>query len=670
MKNCYRPEIDGLRAIAVIAVVLYHSKINLLGQQIFKGGFIGVDIFLVISGYLITSIIIKELITTGTFSFKHFYERRIRRILPVLLFIMLVSLPFAWIYLMPDHFVDFSKSILYSLSFTSNFYFWYTGELYGATSGLLLPFLHTWSLSIEEQYYILFPIVLFVIFRYFRKYLIHIFILILILSLGIADWGSKNYTSATFYLLHSRIWELLAGSILAYFEITIGHRSKYHRLNLVLPTFGLFLISYSILFFNDKMFHPSFYTLVPIIGVCLIIWFSHKDELITKILSSKLFVGIGLISYSIYLWHYPIYAFSRITEFTQGSIVKKLLIIITIILLSIISYYFIEQPFRNKKNKFKIIFLSIIMSYSVLIIFNLNIILKDGAKQRMPEIIQEISSEICGKEGRRCNLNLSFDKKVFAVGDSVMRVISAGFRDKVVNKDYQFIDSTLSTCLYFPGFDFIDIKTTKATPCNNTYLSKLREILSKQDNSIIIFSGNFAKQLNNSPFDNQEGGFIGHQERMYKYIPVGDYQTIQSSFKNEVLKLSKKNNIILIYPVPEVGWHVPSRLNNIIRKESKNGGLDREKFIEKSKYITTSYQIYKNRTKSTFELFDSIRSDNIYRVYPSELLCDTLIKNRCITHDDKNVFYSDHFHPSLVGAKMIGELIMKQIKKIEFKPTF
>ena len=167
MKLTYRPEINGLRTIAVCAVILYHAQITILGHQPFKGGFIGVDIFFVISGYLITFIILKELVTTGSFSFKHFYERRIRRILPALLFVMLVSLPFAWMYLLPSIFVDFSKSIIYSLGFSSNFYFWYSGERYGAESGLLKPFLHTWSLSVEEQFYILFPIVLLVIFKYF-----------------------------------------------------------------------------------------------------------------------------------------------------------------------------------------------------------------------------------------------------------------------------------------------------------------------------------------------------------------------------------------------------------------------------------------------------------------------------------------------------------------------
>src|SRR5210317_43588 len=353
MKLTYRPEIDGLRAIAVVAVILYHAQITILGHQPFKGGFIGVDIFFVISGYLITSIIIKELVSTGSFSFKNFYKRRIRRILPALLFVMIVSLPFAWIYFLPSNLIDFSKSILYSLGFSSNFYFHYSGQQYGAESGLLKPVLHTWSLSVEEQYYILFPIVLLITFKYFRKYLVHILILGFIISLGLAEWTSRNYPSISFYFIHTRMWELLAGSILAHFEITKGHRSKNKTLNLILPFTGLILIGHSILFFNDRMFHPSFYTLSPIIGVCLIIWFSNKDELITKVLSTKLFVGIGLISYSLYLWHYPIFAFSRVNGFTNGDFIKKILLMLIILTLSIFSYYFVEKPFRNKKNNIK-----------------------------------------------------------------------------------------------------------------------------------------------------------------------------------------------------------------------------------------------------------------------------------------------------------------------------
>ena len=199
MKLTYRPEIDGLRAVSVISVVLYHAKLTFFGYQPFKGGFIGVDIFFVISGYLITSIILKELIITGSFSFKYFYERRIRRILPALLFVMLASLPFAWIYLLPSSFIDLLKSIIYSLGFSSNFYFHYSDTQYAAESGLLKPFLHTWSLSVEEQYYILFPLIFLISFKYFRKYLIYILILGFIISLTLADWGKQE--SSTIYFL-------------------------------------------------------------------------------------------------------------------------------------------------------------------------------------------------------------------------------------------------------------------------------------------------------------------------------------------------------------------------------------------------------------------------------------------------------------------------------------
>ena len=406
MKLTYRPEIDGLRAIAVGAVILYHTQISILGYQPFKGGFIGVDIFFVISGYLITSIILKELITTGTFSFKYFYERRLRRILPALLFVMVMSLPFAWIYLLPSSFVDFSKSIIYSLGFSSNYYFYFSGQQYGAESGILKPFLHTWSLSVEEQYYILFPTVLLIIFKYFRNYLIHALILCFIFSFGFSNWTSENYPSVSFYFIHTRIWELLAGSILAYFEISNGARSKNKLLNQIIPIIGLILILHSILLFNDRMFHPSFYTLSPTIGVCLILWFSNKDEIITKILSNKLFVGIGLISYSLYLWHYPIFAFYKNSSFITANISVKLLLAGIILSMSIISYFFIEKPFRNKNFNFKKVLIIISVVVGILIIFNSLVLVKNGKVHKINSIIGEITSSPL----YRSNCKFSTDK--------------------------------------------------------------------------------------------------------------------------------------------------------------------------------------------------------------------------------------------------------------------
>ena len=391
MKINYRPEIDGLRAIAVFSVIFYHAQITLLDYKIFEGGFVGVDIFFVISGYLISKLILKELEVTGKFSFRYFYERRARRILPALILVIMVSLPLGWVYLLPGSFIEFIKSILYSLGFTSNFYFHFSGLQYGSEDGLLKPLLHTWSLSVEEQFYIFFPIILIVIYNFFRKYLLTFLLLGFVSSLLIAEWSSRNYPSASFYFLHTRIWELIAGSLLAYFEISGKRLTNNYRLNFILPFIGILLIGYSVIFFNDRIFHPSFYTVLPVLGVCLIIWFSNKDEIITKILSTKIFVSIGLISYSMYLWHYPIFAFARIKSNTVSQYDKFEWIILTI-LLSIISYFFIEKFFRNKTTNFLKI-LSIFLLTIIIFFSSIFIIYKSKHSFKITNIIKKNISE-------------------------------------------------------------------------------------------------------------------------------------------------------------------------------------------------------------------------------------------------------------------------------------
>ena len=673
MKLKYRPEIDGLRAIAVGAIILYHAQFSIFNQQIFKGGFFGVDIFFVISGYLISLIILKELIKTGSFSFKYFYERRIRRIMPALLFVVLASLPFAWLILLNDGLLDFSKSILSSLGFISNYYFHYSGQQYGAESGLLKPFLHTWSLSIEEQFYILFPTALLIIFKFFRKNLHHILVFGLIISLLLANWGSVNYPSASFYFIHTRMWEFLAGSILAYFEIILGYRNKNKILELIFPFFGFCLIGHSFIFFNDEILHPSFFSLSPIIGVCLLIWFTNKNELITKILSSKLFVSIGLISYSLYLWHYPIFAFARVAELTKGIVIDKFILIIVIFVLSVISYYLIEKPSRNRNNKFRNIIIYILISISTLFFSYINFIQKDWYKFRLPEIIKKNNSEkpwnllknsneeICWENLDGCKFNTSSNKKVYIIGDSHAASLTYNLKNRLVEKDYQFITSTRRGCFYFPGFDKINIKKQKIKAnCTDDYFQKIKQTLLLEKNSIIIFGGRLPVHLSNFMFDNQEGGIEG-KEWKNKFIAKGKYKNIQSSFKNEILKLSKNNKVILIYPIPEVGWNLPSKLFNSLPDKAD---LISDYLIPKN-FITTSFNVYKKRTKSSFELLDSIEGKNIHRVYPHALFCDTTIKNRCTTHDDKNMFYIDDNHPSSKGAEMINDLILNEIKKIE-----
>ena len=343
-KLSYRAEIDGLRAIAVVSIILYHAKMVFFGIG-FEGGFIGVDIFFVISGYLITRIILFELQTKDSFSFLNFYERRARRILPMLFVVIFVSIPYAWQNLLPSDFVEYAESILASLFFGSNFFFYFSATEYGADSALLKPFLHTWSLGVEEQFYLVFPILAIVAFKFFRKYFLTILMALSLLSLQFSELMVVKNSDLNFYLPFSRFWELAVGSLLAYRELSYktsdeGIASK------TLPMLGLYLIIYSILFFDAKTPHPSFHTLIPIIGVALIIGFASKDELVGRVLGSKPFVWMGLISYSAYLWHFPIFAFGRYTHIDLATD-QKIEYIFIIFVISIVSYFSVERPFRS-----------------------------------------------------------------------------------------------------------------------------------------------------------------------------------------------------------------------------------------------------------------------------------------------------------------------------------
>ena len=344
-KLSYRAEIDGLRAIAVISIILYHAKMVFFGKSFFEGGFIGVDIFFVISGYLITRIILSELQTRGSFSFLNFYERRARRILPMLFLVIFVSMPYAWTKLLPLDFVEYAESILASLFFSSNFFFYFSTTDYGSDSALLKPFLHTWSLGIEEQFYLIFPIITVLAFKFSRSNFLRVLVSLSLISLLFAELIEAMNSDLNFYLPFSRFWELAVGSILAYAELNYRSSIKGFGKN-ILPMLGIFFVLYSIFFFDEMIPHPSFYTLIPIIGVGLIIGFSSSDDLVGKILGSKPFVWVGLISYSAYLWHYPIFAFSRIGG-RQLSNYDKLELILLTFILSLLSFKLIERPFRK-----------------------------------------------------------------------------------------------------------------------------------------------------------------------------------------------------------------------------------------------------------------------------------------------------------------------------------
>ena len=322
----------------MLPVILFHS-----GVKWFSGGFVGVDVFFVISGYLITTILINDL-ENNRYSLLSFYERRARRILPALYVVCLCSLITAWMTLDAMMLRKFGNSLIGVGTFLSNVVFWRSAG-YFTESAELYPLIHTWSLAVEEQYYVLFPVFLFLSWRLGRNSVFCIIVGFAVISLAISEWGWRNQQTANFYLAPSRAWELLAGSISAFVVQKRGVKSSN-----IFSLTGFLAVIFAMLTYDEFTPFPSLYTLVPVIGVVLLVLFAGKNTLVGRLLSTKVFVGIGLVSYSAYLWHQPLLAYTRLH---LKSVDLEPFVISTILLvtggLSYFTWKYVETPFRSKQ---------------------------------------------------------------------------------------------------------------------------------------------------------------------------------------------------------------------------------------------------------------------------------------------------------------------------------
>jgi len=448
----YRAEIDGLRAVAVIPVILYHA-----GFELFSGGFVGVDVFFVISGYLITTIIHDE-IKTRTFSIAHFYERRARRILPALLFICLLCIPFAWLWMLPAAFKDFGQSLVAVNLFSSNILFARESGYFVAAAELK-PLLHTWSLAVEEQFYLFFPLILLAFRRFRDATLLGILAVISLLSLALAEFASHAYPTANFYLLVTRAWELGVGALLAIVMPYMRRPGAF--LEQGLPILGLLLVGFAVFYFDASLPFPGVWGLIPVLGTALIIAYTRPTTLVASILSLKPVVTIGLLSYSAYLWHQPLFAFARLTRVDSTPV--YLLLSASSIVLAYFTWRFIEAPFRNRRNFSRRQILGMSLSAAaILMAVGATISFKDGFDYRYNEQQQSLLAfgdyDYAGayREGE-CFLytEQSFEayqadcfasaekQNVVAIwGDSQAAALSFGLRERVPH----FTQLTASAC--------------------------------------------------------------------------------------------------------------------------------------------------------------------------------------------------------------------------------
>lgn len=371
----YRPEIDGLRALAVLPVILFHG-----GFPGFGGGFVGVDIFFVISGYLITSIILDD-IKHGKFDLVSFYERRARRLLPALLLVISACIPFAWVWMLPDPLENFGQSIVATSLFSNNILLWLTTGYWEQPSEFK-PLLHTWSLGVEEQFYFVYPLVLLLAARFEKTFLVWSVILLSFISLLLSVLATNIFPEFSFFMLATRAWELLAGGLCAFCTTqrlaAISIRISHH-----LSVLGFLLILFSLGVFNHGTNFPGINALLPVSGTVLLILFTKQGSFLFSLLTSRPLVATGLISYSAYLWHQPLFAFSRIYSQVTPSYETLTLLTGLTFVLAYLTWRFVEKPFRRGEFLQRRIFISLtLLSYLVVIGIGLSLHFNNGFPSR------------------------------------------------------------------------------------------------------------------------------------------------------------------------------------------------------------------------------------------------------------------------------------------------
>ena len=339
VRKLYRRDIDGLRALAVISVIIFHANHILI-----PGGYLGVDVFFVISGFLITRLLVNEM-QAESFSIINFYERRARRILPALFFMLVLCLPLAWQFLLPHQLKDFGQALGSIALFVSNYFFYLEIDYFNNFADKS-PLLHTWSLAVEEQFYIIFPLICLACFKIDSLNLKWVVLSILIVSFALAVSTSISDPDLSFYSLHTRAWELLVGSMVA----LLPERAKKSRINWTdefIVALSLLGLMASFVVINDEFNTPSFSTSLPVLSAGLIIYFGQYSALARSVLGNRIVVHFGLLSYSLYLIHIPVFSFYSLRFDNNHTFFELSWLLMVIYMFSYFSWRFIERPFRD-----------------------------------------------------------------------------------------------------------------------------------------------------------------------------------------------------------------------------------------------------------------------------------------------------------------------------------
>lgn len=654
----YRTDIDGLRAIAVLSVVLYHAF-----PEFFKGGFIGVDIFFVISGFLISSIIFENL-EKNRFSFQEFYARRIIRIFPALLLVLLFSLIVGWLTLLPGEFEQLGKHIAGGASFISNFILWNEAGYFDNIAETK-PLLHLWSLAVEEQFYIIWPLLLIFTWK-FKLNKFFIILTLLIISFYINLYLLPKDPSGTFYLPFTRFWELLIGSSLAYFYNSL-YTNKYstylEKLNLrffanIISLIGVVLISYGLYRISKISAFPGYLAIYPTLGAMLIILSSQLSWIGTRVLSNPILVWVGLISYPLYLWHWTLLAFARIIEDgTPHNIIIYIAVLLSI-LLAWVTFIFVEKPLRSSNNKGKnALFLIILMA--VIAPIGYAIFIKNGIPDRFfkqQEVMNifakpriAVKSYDCYKwvpelknvefKNGFCMLSKDEAPTVLFIGDSHMAQYQSPIWNNFSSESVMMI--VKHYCLPFSS------NHSMRGECKENFDSIIKLIEENKTIKKVYMTGYWSFLM--------AGGSAQSGTRWRTSLPVVD--EVASSFKKHGERLIKSilngnKELVFIKDIPDLDFDIQScydmRPFRLIASRNKDT-------------CDFDYNEYKSRVTQ----YDNVINDILnkfpdVKVYdPRYLFCRG---NKCYASDENLPYYENGDHLNDYAAEMVIRDMVKTLK--------
>jgi len=683
MKLGYRPDIDGLRAIAVLAVVLFHAEPAFL-----KGGFAGVDIFFVISGYLISGIIFRSLIA-GDFSFVEFYNRRIRRIFPALIVVLLTAWIAGWCMLMSDEFRHLGKHIFAASLFLSNFLLWREAGYFDVSSDLK-PLLHLWSLGVEEQFYLLWPFLAVIFWRLRVSFRIPIFLLLGFSLSANLLWAGRDGVSS-FYLPHTRFWELMVGSYLAYIEVMrdVGKRevgSKFTPSPLLgtktsnLRSFiGLILITISFVSFDKSVVYPGWRAILPTVGALLVISGGKDAFLNRQILSGRFLNWTGKISYPLYLWHWTLLVLVRIVNSGPLSYGATAVIVALAFLLAWATYRFIELPIRSSRN---IPYSSKSLAYPrlgalhitpMLIVLLLSLggggfltwenhgfperlrsyekINKSFQREDLSKITEECRKQYTFPTGY-CSTRKGARPSVALIGDSHSNALWWGIDELYAQKGEATIQLGNGGCL--PFFDVERYSEGKPVGCPKIINAALEFAISSPEIKTVILAGRYTVSVEGTGFGEMDAALSRRyfEIRDTKNPEVTDPKDV---FGNAMARTIKKlhaagKSIIFMQQVPELDFDPKScvRLRpGIFWEESRTPCAVSRKKVEE-------------RQRGYRKIVAMLLANHPYvqTVNPTEGLCDNAW---CYAKVGGEVLYRDNHHLNLTGSLFLSKRLARRI---------